>query len=190
MYGLAQEVAKKCGQKDASFLNRALDDERVSQEKMLEKIEKVAVMLPVYMYDHSGITLATTPFSCRWDSGLVGWIFVTRDTIRKEYAVTNITKKTVDQMRWYLKGEIELLEAYVTGEVYGFEIEDENGDVEDSCWGFYGDNILLNGILDHLDPNDRKTVRKEASKLERVEEKSEKEAIRRFRKHVRRSRCS
>src|SRR5690554_6771246 len=26
------------------------------------------VLLPVYMYDHSGITISTTPFSCRWDS--------------------------------------------------------------------------------------------------------------------------
>ena len=34
--------------------------------------------LPLYLYDHSGLTIATTPFSCPWDSGQVGWIAVER----------------------------------------------------------------------------------------------------------------
>ena len=34
--------------------------------------------LPLYLYDHSGLTLATTPFSCPWDSGQVGWVLIER----------------------------------------------------------------------------------------------------------------
>jgi hypothetical protein len=30
--------------------------------------EKPLVILPLYMYDHSGITISTTPFTCAWDS--------------------------------------------------------------------------------------------------------------------------
>ena len=187
VYDLAREVAKTCGQKDGSFLNRALEDERIGQEAILNKIEKVAVLLPVYMYDHSGITIATTPFSCRWDSGQVGWIFVTKDKIRNEYGVKNITKKTVDRMRWYLNGEIKVLDAYVRGAVYGYRILDAEGEDEESCWGFFGNNILLNGIVDGLVDEDEKLVRKEASKWERLEEKSENEERRRFRSHKRRS---
>ena len=176
--------------KDALFLSRAIYDENVSSEALTDLLNKVAIVLPVYMYDHSGVTIATTPFPCRWDSGQVGVIFVTKAKAMRALGESRVTKKFQARVEWYLNSEIELLDAYVTGEVFGFEIVDENGEVEDSCWGFYGANILLNGILEHLDPKDRKTVRKEASKLERVEEKSEKEAQRRFRKHVKRIRYS
>jgi hypothetical protein len=43
------------------------------------------IVLPVYMYDHSGTALSTTPFSCRWDSGQVGYIYVDYTDIRKVY---------------------------------------------------------------------------------------------------------
>ena len=39
-------------------------------------------MLPVYLYDHSGITLKTSPFSCPWDSGMVGFIEPPRGNFR------------------------------------------------------------------------------------------------------------
>jgi hypothetical protein len=41
------------------------------------------VVLPVYIYDHSGITLNTTGFSCPWDSGQVGWIVCDLDKARE-----------------------------------------------------------------------------------------------------------
>ena len=40
------------------------------------KQENVHTILPLYLYDHSGITMNTTGFSCRWDSMRVGFIFV------------------------------------------------------------------------------------------------------------------
>ena len=42
------------------------------------------VYLPVYLYDHSGLVLQTTPFSCPWDSGHVGIIYTTLEECRKE----------------------------------------------------------------------------------------------------------
>jgi len=42
------------------------------------------VCLPLYLYDHSGITMNTTGFSCPWDSGQVGWIYVTKEKLRRE----------------------------------------------------------------------------------------------------------
>ena len=41
------------------------------------------VILPLYLYDHSGITISTRPFSCPWDSGQVGWIYASKDTFRE-----------------------------------------------------------------------------------------------------------
>ena len=42
----------------------------------IESDNKVLLIKPLYMYDHSGITISTSPFSCRFDSGHVGWIFI------------------------------------------------------------------------------------------------------------------
>ena len=31
------------------------------------------IMQAVYLYDHSGISIDREPFSCKWDSGPIGW---------------------------------------------------------------------------------------------------------------------
>ena len=54
-------------------------DEAASVEELREIYEDPAnIALPVFMYDHSGITINTTGFSCRWDSGQVGIIYMTK----------------------------------------------------------------------------------------------------------------
>ena len=96
------------------------------------------IVLPLYLYDHSGITMSTSPFSCSWDSGQVGYIYTTRAKVRDEYMVKRVTKKLEEEVLERLKGEVETYDMYITGEVYGYVIEDEEGDTVDSCSGFYG----------------------------------------------------
>ena len=101
-----------------------------------ESIDNV-VALPVYLYDHSGITLNTTGFSCRWDSGQLGYIFVSKKDIRKEYNVKRVSNKLISRVEEYLVNEIKVLSQYAEGEVYSFEVFDENGNFFDCCGGFY-----------------------------------------------------
>lgn len=97
---------------------------------------KTAIYLPVYLYDHSGITINTTGFSCPWDSGQVGWIYVTRETLKKE----GLNNRTDEEIKDMLRGEIHTLDQYITGEVYSFYCSDPDTDeCIDSCCGFYGD---------------------------------------------------
>ena len=56
-------------------------------------LDNNAVMLPLSLFDHSGITMNTTGFSCPWDSGQVGWIYISYEKIRKEYNWKNLTKQ-------------------------------------------------------------------------------------------------
>jgi len=95
------------------------------------------ISLPLYLYDHSGITMNTTGFSCPWDSGQVGVIFVSKETVRKEYGVKRISKKLRENVLRYLRCEVEEYDQYLRGEIYCFSIEDENGDVVDSCCGLH-----------------------------------------------------
>lgn len=123
-----------------------------SWEEVREAIERdynVAVILPVYMYDHSGIILSTNPFKCRWDSGQVGWIFVTKEKLRKEFGVRRITKKIKEKAREILAEEVNVYSDYIEGNVFGYILKDENGEELDSCWGFYGIDFNTNGIAKH-----------------------------------------
>jgi hypothetical protein len=97
-----------------------------------------AVCLPLYLYDHSGITMRTGPFGCPWDSGQVGWIYIDADKIRKEYSVKRISKKLLARVASYLESEVKVYDQFLTGDVYGFTVETEDGEDVDSCWGFYG----------------------------------------------------
>jgi hypothetical protein len=119
-------------------------------EKAIIKNENVAIILPLYLYDHSGITISTSPFSCGWDSGQIGFIFVSKEKLRKEYSVKRITKKEIERATKILLAELETYDNYLRGEVYGYTLLNENGEVEDSCWGFIGSDIETNGILDNI----------------------------------------
>lgn len=113
---------------------------------VVKEMEKQGfIVLPVYMYDHSGITLSTSPFSCRWDSGLLGIIYVSREKVKEVFGWKRITKERRKKIEGYLENEIKTYDQYVTGEVFGFVIEEDGNEV-DSCWGFYN----LADMEDHI----------------------------------------
>ena len=115
------------------------------------KKENVAVIQPMYMYDHSGITVSTKPFSCSWDSGQIGFIYITKEAAREGFMVKNVTAKIKERLLVNLNGEVETYDQYLTGDIYGFKEVDSEGNEVDSCWGFYGDNPKTNGMSDHID---------------------------------------
>lgn len=103
-----------------------------------DEYRNAAVILPLYLYDHSGITMSCAPFSCPWDSGQIGYIYVTKDKVRAEYSVKRISKKTLALVTKCLQQEVTTYDEFLTGQVYGYVVEDENGEHIDSCFGFYG----------------------------------------------------
>jgi hypothetical protein len=117
------------------------------QRKDIEKKENVCVILPLYLYDHSGITISTSSFSCNWDSGQIGWIVVSKENVRKEFGVKRITKEIIEKVTNILEGEVETYDQYLTGDVYGYRISKvtkcefghEHKEEVDSCWGYYGE---------------------------------------------------
>jgi hypothetical protein len=108
-------------------------------EADIYKNEKPVVCLPLSLFDHSGISISVGAPTCQWDSGYVGFIFISREKALKEYGVKRITKKLRDKIKSYLINEVKNYDSYLTGEVYGYIVYDENGEEKDSCWGFVGD---------------------------------------------------
>jgi len=98
------------------------------------------VYLPIYIYQHGGATIRTTPFSSMWDSGQVGWIYVKEEDYKKR----NLTKeKTIET----LKTEIKLLDEWISGEVYSVAIWNKEKcdhcghvdlELEDNLHGLFG----------------------------------------------------
>lgn len=157
---------------DSTDINHNDFDSWAEMEKYLYKKEDAAIVLPLYLYDHSGITISTGSFSCRFDSGQIGFIYISRAKILKEYGRKIVTKALKEKVTTYLEGEVKTYDQYLTGDVYGFIVEEANEMVKlsrkdyeagvcdnvesetewteiDSCWGFYGDDFITNGVLDH-----------------------------------------
>lgn len=118
----------------------AFADETADMHELLNlESDKSLICLPIYLYDHSGITINTTGFSCPWDSGQVGVIYCTKADAIREFGNKVCTAKVRDKALKVLKAEIEELDQYIQGDVYGYQVFDPSGEVVDSCWGYYGD---------------------------------------------------
>jgi hypothetical protein len=93
-------------------------------------------LLPLYLYDHSGITMSTSPFSCSWDSGQVGYIYVTRDKVLREFKTKCVMKALRERVKKVLESEVVVYDRYLIGGFVGYIVLDMGGEHVDSCWGF------------------------------------------------------
>lgn len=91
-------------------------------------------------YIHSGVSLALSHEGNfpdrRWDVSQLGAVL-----IAKTEAKTNAKARKIAQ------GLIETWNEYLSGNVYGYQIEDAEGNEIESCWGFYGDYDSKGGAL-------------------------------------------
>jgi rubrerythrin len=118
-------------------------------ESAIQKHYRTDVILPIYMYDHSGITISTKPFSCPWDSGQVGFIVVDRNNMKKTMGYSRITEKRKKALLTRLETEVKMYDDYLCGEVCGYNIE--GPEIDDSCLGFYSSEEALTEAKNVID---------------------------------------
>jgi hypothetical protein len=106
-----------------------------------EALEKdgALLVLPVYMMDHSEVSLSVADYGDPWDSGQLGLAYVTP----QNWADTQGTKWTgdqsqVEQAQRLIADEVQIYGQYLNGECFGFRVLDFDGEELDSCWGFIG----------------------------------------------------
>ena len=112
------------------------------QDYLMEIFLKKNLVIPVSCYEHGGITISASGRRAGWDSfdsGQLGFVYVSHEDIKKEYNVKRLTKNVLERAEKTLRSEVETYDDYLTGNVYGYIIEDENDEQLDSCWGFLGD---------------------------------------------------
>ena len=117
-------------------------------EWKLRKKFDIAVILPLHMMDHSGLYLkvgsgnfAEDPGG--WDSGTVGFIYATKQDVKKAFRKKRVSKKQIAQAEAILRGEVETYAQFLRGEVYYYVIENSRGDTLDSCGDIYGYEYAL-----------------------------------------------
>jgi len=122
-------------------------------KKLIIEQKKPLAILPLFLYDHSGITINTTGFSCGYDSGQVGFIFIDKagcDLIGfdEKWAKQNFPDKTfIEALEEVMKSDVEIYDNYLTGEVYYFSVV---GIDDISCGGFFGYDHEKSGLLDFV----------------------------------------
>ncbi len=138
-----RQLACAYDQKLEDFIFEQEDEERINA-RVQRVLDQHYLILPLYLYDHSGISMSTTSFMGRaqhatWDSGTVGLIYCTREKALEEWGGKGkrLTKQVREQALQYLKGEVETYDQYLRGDVYGYQVK-RKGEVLDSCWGYYG----------------------------------------------------
>lgn len=105
------------------------------------------ITLPVYCYDHGTVAYSTKPFNCPWDSGKAGYITTSKARI-KEYGLEDRSREEIER---YLSNEIEEYSLWANGQVIGFSLVNNLGEVKESCGGFYSVDDMIGYIsLDNL----------------------------------------
>lgn len=140
-------------------------DEFLAQIK--EDYGELAIVQPLYLYDHSVQSISTESWVGRahhaeWDSGMVGFVFITKEKVKDEYGEG---PDALAKAQKYLDGEVKLYDLYLRNEVYSFTLEkldtcgccgQSDDEVIGSGGGFYGyndwkENGLLEMVGEHVD---------------------------------------
>lgn len=89
--------------------------------------------LPVFMMAHSGVSISTGSGMFRacdpqgWDWGQVGWIYATKDKVDSE------CNGDIEKAKACLESEIEIMNQFISGDVYWYKISVDEDDAERDC---------------------------------------------------------
>jgi hypothetical protein len=103
------------------------------QEIMADKDKFIA--LPVYTLIHSGIAMKTTDFGDPWDSGQSGIIYTWVKKALKAFDRKKMTPKLREKVKKALRQEVKTFGEYLNGEVYAYQVVNDDGDIVDALWG-------------------------------------------------------
>ena len=162
-----------------NYSDKAVRASDAKVQAITEKALGKVVMLPLFLYDHSGLRMKVGSFQgllpqghAEFDSGQVGFIYITYEGIKKEYGGKRVTRAMLKKVEKYLGCEVDTYDDYLSGNVHGFMIrpERDDGEVEDwegGCWGFFG-NAKDSGLLDQAKDEVDHTI-EEAKKTKEAE---------------------
>ena len=135
--------------------------DNICREQLKLKKSAIAIAYPITKYEHGGaISLSLGYKRGCWDYGVVGFVYVTKETLRKEYGVGRITKSVIARAESCLQSELNMLTAWLNGDCYGWQIKEyaltDDGldwkevDTLDNCWGYLDRDYAFDSMKDAL----------------------------------------
>lgn len=133
------------------------------------------IALSLYLYDHGGLAISTRSWLGRaphaeWDSGMVGYIYATREDILRVTGRKRLWPKHKMKVMEYLREEVTMYNQWMNGEIYCWSIWDEEPDENsdftdciDQCTGYYNEQDAL------ADAHDAITYLVEQEKLKGIQ---------------------
>ncbi len=112
------------------------------------------IAYPITKYEHGDISLSLGDNrTCRFDSGIIGFIYAEKEKIRKEFGIKRITKDIVEKVTKIFADELKTQSDYLNGKVFAFQIYQvdtaefekygkhclEKSECIDSCYGAIND---------------------------------------------------
>ena len=133
--------------------------ENLRNKQLNLKKSDIAIAYPITKYEHGAISLSLG-YTQGWDYGIVGFVYVTKETLRKEYGVKRITKSIIECTGNRLQDELDMLTSWLNGKCYGWQIKEyaltddgldwEEVGVLDSCWEYFDKEQALDDMKDAL----------------------------------------
>lgn len=148
---------------DDSIASDMADQLDMCEKMLLLENTGEVVTLSISMYEHSGISLWLGSKwghpDAQWDCSSIGFAFVEKKTAKEEGMLDPGDEYEHDWKKWayaMMEDEMETYNKYVSGEVYGYMIEDEEGEEASNvylcgCWGFYDKDHLLEYAKNDID---------------------------------------
>ena len=124
--------------------------------EFIEGLSEGTIIRSIFAYEHGNITISLAEFSCPWDSGQVGYAYVTPEKIKEEYGDG---PEALQKALNYLEGEIRVYDDYLQGNCWMYKVEEGTPcqccdhieyEMVDSCGGFIGDDLERTGLKDYL----------------------------------------
>ena len=139
--------------------------ENLRREQLNLKKSDIAIAYPITKHEHGSISLSLG-YKSGWERGVIGFIYVTKEQVRKCYGVKRITKSILERAEKCLQSELDMLTAWLNGDCYGWQIKeyaltDDGLDWEEvgilaDCWGYFDKEHAsgdMQDMLNHLTQN-------------------------------------
>lgn len=120
---------------------------------------KECFIFPVDAYIHSGVHLSlagTRDYpDRRWDVSTTGFVIVDKkewnfnECRKRDFTLSAMTDGEI--ARHYAEGLISTWNQYLSGEIYYMEVLDGEGDIVDSCGGYYGEESAVEDAKGNID---------------------------------------
>ena len=101
---------------------------------------KENIILPLFLYDHSGLSISASSFVGRevhaeWDSGQVGWIYATAGEVKETYG--SVSTENMEKAKQCLLSGVKTYDAFLSGQCYGFRLYKDGEEIQAGS-GYFG----------------------------------------------------